>query len=73
LLYLEFRTEAMIVAVTFGVTNALFTLVSFGGGPAVYGMGYAVSSALTLFVGLALLARSFEKLEYHVFMRQPLT
>jgi uncharacterized membrane protein len=73
LLYLEFRTEAMAVAVTFAVTNALFTVVSFAGGPAVYGVGYAASSALTLFVGLALLARSFEKLEYHVFMRQPLT
>jgi uncharacterized membrane protein len=73
LLYLEFRMEAMAVALTFALSNTLLTLLSFAGGPGVYGVGYAASCALTLFAGLALLARSFEKLEYHVFMRQPLT
>lgn len=73
LLYLEFRMEAMAVALTFLVSNGLFTALAFAGGPAVWGVGYAASSAVTLFTGLALLARCFERLEYHVFMRQPLT
>jgi uncharacterized membrane protein len=72
LLYLEYRKEAMAVAVTFAVTNALLTLGSFVMGPEAYGVGYAASSALTLFVGLACLAQAFEKLEFHLFMRQPL-
>lgn len=73
LLYLEFRREAMAVAVTFAFSNAALTLLSFTGGLAAYGLGYASASALTLFVGLFFLARAFGQLEYHVFMRQPLS
>jgi uncharacterized membrane protein len=73
LLYLEFRMEAMAMAIVFVASNALFTAIAFVGGPGVWGVGYAASSALTLFTGLALLARCFDRLEYHVFMRQPLS
>jgi uncharacterized membrane protein len=72
LLYLEYRVEALCLALTFFASNTLFTLLAFGGGIGFYGMGYAASCGLTLFVGTQLLARAFRDLEYHVFMRLPL-
>jgi uncharacterized membrane protein len=71
LLYLEFRIEAMALALVFLASNTLFTLAAFHGGIAYYGVGYALSSALTLFVGVHLLTSSIKNLEYNVFMRQP--
>lgn len=73
LLYLDFRSDAMRLALVFLTSNLVFTLLAFGGGMPSYGAGYAFSCAVTLFYGLHLLGRAFEQLEYHVFMRQPLT
>ncbi|MNX32284.1 hypothetical protein D3C86_624900 [compost metagenome] len=72
MLYFDFRREATWLALTFLGTNTLFTLASFAGGLPAYGYGYALSGAVTLFVGLLLLDRNLEDLEYHVFMKQPL-
>lgn len=73
LLYLDFRRTAMALALVFLATNTLFTLACFGGGLAYYGLGYALSCGVTLLVGVQLLAWAFKELEFHVFMRQPLT
>ncbi|MBC7541847.1 MAG: exopolysaccharide Pel transporter PelG [Candidatus Sericytochromatia bacterium] len=71
--YFDFRKEACLVALTFLVTNGLFTWLSFSGGLPAYGFGYAASSAVTLLIGLWLLDRSLNDLEFHIFMKQPLS
>jgi uncharacterized membrane protein len=73
LLYLDFRRTAMALALVFLVSNALFTLLCFSGGLAYYGLGYALACGVTLLVGVQMLAWAFKELEFHVFMRQPLT
>jgi len=73
LMYLDFRTDAMWLAIVFLLSNALFTLLVFPLGPAYLGMGYAFACGLTLIFGAHLLARAVDDMEYHVFMRQPLT
>ncbi|MDB5097162.1 MAG: putative transrane protein [Cyanobacteria bacterium RYN_339] len=73
LLYLDFRLEAMFLGLVFLTSNWFFTLLSFQGGLPFYGLGYAFASAFTLGVGLILLWRALRDLEYHIFMRQPLT
>jgi uncharacterized membrane protein len=73
LLYLDFRLEAMFLGLVFLAANWFFTLLSFAGGLPFYGLGYAFASAFTLGVGLVLLWRALRDLEFHVFMRQPLT
>lgn len=73
LLYLEYRTEAMLLALTFVVTNAAFTWLIFPFGPAYYGMGYLLSCGVTLIAGIHMLVRAVQDLEFHVFMKQPAT
>jgi uncharacterized membrane protein len=72
LLYFDDRSSAMYLALTFLVTNGLFTWVAFYGGLPAYGYGYAVASAVTLVTGLWLLDRAVRNLEWRVFMDQPL-
>jgi len=73
LLYLDFRIDAMCLGLVFLASNWFFTLLSFVGGLPFYGLGYAFASAFTLGIGLILLWRALRDLEFHVFMRQPLT
>lgn len=73
LLYLEYRFEAMALALTFVASNALLTWLVFPFGPAYYGMGYLLSCGLTLIVGIHMLVHAVQDLEFHVFMRQPAT
>lgn len=73
LLYLEYRKEAMMLAIIFVVTNGLFTLAVFPFGPAYYGIGYLFSCGLTLIVGVQMLVSAVRNLEYHVFMKLPAT
>lgn len=73
LLYLDFRIDAMLLSMVFVLANAAFTLVCFAGGLPFYGLGYALASVFTMGIGLLLLARALRDLEFHVFMRQPLT
>jgi uncharacterized membrane protein len=72
LLYLEYRLEALLLALTFFGSNAVLTLLAFSGGVPFYGMGYAASCGVTLLVGFQLLANAFRDLEFHIFMRLPL-
>jgi uncharacterized membrane protein len=73
LLYLEQRKEAMALSLVFVISNAAFTWAVFPLGYAYYGMGYLLSCGLTLVVGVHLLVRTIDDLEYHVFMRLPAT
>jgi uncharacterized membrane protein len=73
LLYLDFRLDAMFLGLVFLASNWFFTLLSFAGGLPFWGLGYAFASAFTLGIGLVLLWRALRDLEFHVFMRQPLT
>jgi uncharacterized membrane protein len=71
--YFDFQREALLVALTFLVTNTLFTLVSLSYGLPAYGFGYATACAVTLMVGLGVLEAALRDLEYHIFMKQPLS
>lgn len=68
LLYFDLRLQAAALATLFCVSNALFTLGAFQGGLGAHGYGYTLACGLTLWVGLALLQRALDRLEYHVFM-----
>lgn len=73
LLYLERRIEAMALALTFVFSNGLLTWLIFPLGPAYYGIGYLLACGLTLVVGVHMLVKAVEDLEFNVFMRQPAT
>lgn len=72
LLYFDDRRAAAILSVAFLVSNGVFTWLSFAGGLQAYGYGYATASALCLVLGLWLLDRAMQDLEFRIFMRQPL-
>ena len=73
LLYLEYRIEAMLLALTFLGSNLLLTWLIFPLGAPYYGMGYLLSCGLTLIVGVHMLVRAVRDLEFHVFMKLPAT
>lgn len=70
LFYLDKRMVALSLCLLFAVSNIVFTLVSQYLGPAFYGYGFAFAVTLSSLVGLALLTRKLERLEYETFMLQ---
>jgi uncharacterized membrane protein len=72
LLYLEYRIEAMALALVFFVTNTVFTLLTFNAANAYLGIGYSLSCGFTFVFGLLLLLKALDDLDFHVFVRQPL-
>jgi polysaccharide biosynthesis protein PelG len=54
----------------FAGTNTLLTLVTLHLGPTYYGYGFALSATVSVLVGLAVLSRKLERLEYETFMLQ---
>ena len=70
LFYLDQRRIALLLTGFFAVSNIGLTALTQLLGPAAYGYGFAVSVALTAIVGLVLLSRKLERLEYETFMLQ---
>eukprot|EP00163_Fabomonas_tropica_P028370 TRINITY_DN5755_c0_g2_i1.p1 TRINITY_DN5755_c0_g2~~TRINITY_DN5755_c0_g2_i1.p1 ORF type:complete len:417 (+),score=29.74 TRINITY_DN5755_c0_g2_i1:1249-2499(+) len=70
LFYLDARGINLIICALFLVTNIVFTLVTIELGAAYYGYGYAAATLVSALVGLALLTRKFNGLEYETFMLQ---
>jgi uncharacterized membrane protein len=70
LFYLDQRTTALLLAILFTVLNFGLTWATQQMGPAFYGYGFAAATALTSFVGVVLLSRLLERLEYETFMLQ---
>lgn len=69
--YLDQRQAAFIVCLVFMVSNGLLSWASLHLGPAFYGYGFAIAVLLTCMVGIAILARKLDTLEYETFMLQP--
>lgn len=69
--YLDQRHAAFTVCLVFVVTNGLLSWATTYLGPAFYGYGFAIAVLLTSLIGLALLARKLDTLEYETFMLQP--
>jgi polysaccharide biosynthesis protein PelG len=71
LYYLDRRRLALILTLLFLGLNALFTGITLDLGPEFFGYGYAGSLLVVTVVGLMMLDRVFERLEYETFMLQP--
>lgn len=69
--YLDQRQAAFIVCLVFMVTNGLLSWATLHLGPAFYGYGFAIAVLLTCVVGIAILSRKLDALEYETFMLQP--
>lgn len=69
LFYLDYRMVALALNALFAASNGVFTIVSLGLGPRFYGYGFATSMALVTVVGLLVLSRKLDRLEYETFMR----
>ncbi|HAC29617.1 MAG TPA: histidine kinase, partial [Marinobacter hydrocarbonoclasticus] len=70
LFYLDARGINLILCALFLGTNIVFTLITIELGAAFYGYGYAAATLVSALVGLALLSRKFDELEYETFMLQ---
>ena len=68
--YLDQRRTVLLLCVLFVLLNVLLTGWTLAHGAALYGYGFALATLLTLGVGLALLTRRLNRLEYQTFMLQ---
>ena len=70
LFYFDQRRIALALTLLFAVTNIGLTALTQYLGPAFYGYGFAGAVVLTSTVGLVVLSRKLEQLEYETFMLQ---
>jgi uncharacterized membrane protein len=70
LFYLDKRSEVLLVVFLFFVMNLSFSLISQVLGPTFFGSGFAIAILLATVVGLLVLTRKMEVLEYETFMLQ---
>lgn len=70
LFYLDARHINVSLCVVFFLSNLVFTLITIELGASFYGYGYAGATLLSSIIGLALLSRKFDRLEYETFMLQ---
>lgn len=71
LFYLDQRQAALSLCLLFFVSNTAFSWVSLGLGPAWHGYGFFASVLLTAAVGLVILLKKLDQLEYETFMLNP--
>ncbi len=69
--YLDQRRLLVMLVAIFFAGNLLFTSLSIMLGAPFYGYGFALSLLIAVIVGLVLLERKFDDLEYETFMLQP--
>lgn len=69
--YLDQRRLLVRLVAIFFVGNLLFTSISIMLGAPFYGYGFALSLLVAVIVGLVMLERKFDDLEYETFMLQP--
>jgi len=68
--YLDKLRDAFILTLTLLVTNTVFTLMTIKLGPIYYGYGFGLSMTLTAFVGIYLVSREMDNIEFRTFMRK---
>ncbi len=71
LFYLDQRQAALRLCLLFLVSNTAFSWLTLYLGPTFFGYGFALAVLLTGGVGLAILSRKLEQLEYETFMLRP--
>lgn len=69
--YLDQRRLLVLLVVIFFFGNLLFTSASIALGAPFYGYGFALSLLVAVIIGLVMLERKFDDLEYETFMLQP--
>lgn len=70
LFYLDRRRIVVALSIIFVVANTLLTAVTLKLGAPFYGYGFAAALLITLAIGLILLDRKLERIEYETFMFQ---
>lgn len=70
LFYLDERMTALSLSALFAALNLALTWLTQQLGPQFYGYGFAVSATLSSLIGLLLLSRKLDRLEYETFMLQ---
>ncbi|WP_417501779.1 exopolysaccharide Pel transporter PelG [Marinobacter sp.] len=70
LFYLDARNINVSLCVIFFASNIVLTLLTIELGASFYGYGYAGATLLSSVIGLAMLSRKFDRLEYETFMLQ---
>jgi uncharacterized membrane protein len=68
--YLDRRRLVLVLTVLFVALNGLFTGITLFFGPNVYGYGFACALLVVVFLGVCLLNRCFDSLEYETYMLQ---
>jgi uncharacterized membrane protein len=68
LFYLDERRAVLSLSALFVATNVVLTVASQAAGPAFYGYGFALSTAVTSIAGLLVTSRKLDRLEMHTFM-----
>ena len=68
--YLDKRHIVLLLCSVFVVLNIALTFLSLQLGPAYYGYGFALSLLFTVLLGMMLLDRKLDRLEYSTFMLQ---
>lgn len=70
LFYLDQRRTVVILTLTLPLTNIVFTAISLKLGGAWFGYGFAIAMLITVLLGIWILNRKLEVLEYETFMLQ---
>jgi polysaccharide biosynthesis protein PelG len=70
LFYLDQRTHVLRLTILLPLTNIAFTALSLQLGPAWFGYGFTLAMLITVLVGMTILSKVLEKLEYQTFMLQ---
>ena len=70
LFYLDQRRAVVLLTATLPLTNILFTAISLQLGAAWFGYGFALAMLVTVLLGIWILNRKLEALEYQTFMLQ---
>jgi uncharacterized membrane protein len=68
--YLDRRRLVLVLTVLFVALNGLFTGITLFVGPNVYGYGFACALLVVVFLGVCLLNRCFDSLEYETYKLQ---
>jgi polysaccharide biosynthesis protein PelG len=68
LFYLDERRAVLSLSALFVASNVVLTIASQAAGPAFYGYGFALSTAVTSIAGLLVTSRKLDRLEMHTFM-----
>lgn len=70
LFYLDQRRSVLLLTATLPLTNMLFTAISLQLGATWFGYGFALAMLVTVLLGIWILNRKLEALEYQTFMLQ---